>query len=283
MTSNEACFPSSQSKDLPTPEEVDRSTDVIYDFVPGGRRVVGLDNNIIVKYGANIDLKEAESISFVSRNTNIPVPNVLGTYTHDSKNYIFMSRVTGIPLSECLYSLSSTEYDTIAVDMKGYIDQLRGLRIEEFEESSFIGSVGRGECKDKIFRAGSDKRGPFSSELEMHLNICDRWIDLRSWGNQKRDNYIHILRRMYTENSTHAIRFTHGDLSPCNIMVDKGHVVGILDWQEAGWYPEYWEYVNMMQGCAGLWDTLWPLKIEEILQPYDYMRLIHQPIRNQLQ
>jgi len=66
-------------------------------------------------------------------------------------------------------------------------------------------------------------------------------------------------------------------------MVDKGHIVGILDWQEAGWYPEYWEYINMMQECAGLWDTLWPLKIEEILQPSDYMRLIHQSIRNRLQ
>src|SRR5208282_5711831 len=150
MISNEACFLSSHSKDLPTPEEVDLSTAVIYDFVPGGRRVVGLDNNIVVKYGANIDLNEAESISFVSRNTIIPVPNVLGTYTHDSKNYIFMSHVKGIPLSECLYSLSSTEYDTIAADMKVYIDHLRGLRIEEFEESSFIGSIDRGECKDKI-------------------------------------------------------------------------------------------------------------------------------------
>jgi aminoglycoside phosphotransferase (APT) family kinase protein len=28
--------------------------------------------------------------------------------------------------------------------------------------------------------------------------------------------------------------FTHRDLSACNIMVDKGHVVGILDWQGAG-------------------------------------------------
>ena len=55
----------------------------------------------------------------------------------------------------------------------------------------------------------------------------------------KPDYYIHILRRMYAENSYRSIRFTDADLSPGNIMVDKGHVMGILDWQEAGWYPEY--------------------------------------------
>ena len=268
--------------ELPTPEEVEGSTDVIYNFIPGGRRVIGLDN-LVVKYRTNIDLDEAKSTSFVARNTTIPVPNILGTYTHNSKNYIVMTRVQGVLLSERLHSLSATEYDTMVAEMKVYIDQLRGLRIEEFAESSYIGSVGRRECKDKIFRAGSDKRGPFVTEAEMHSNICDRWVDLRSWGNTKADYYIHILRRMYAENSNHAIRFTHADLSPGNIMVDKGHVMGILDWQEAGWYPEYWEYVNAMQGCGGVWDTLWPLQIEKILQPYDYMRLIALPIRAQLQ
>jgi len=269
--------------ELPSPQQVEQSTDVLYEFKIGGRRVVGLDGGIVVKYGANIDLEEANSTSFVSRNTNIPVPKILGTYTANSKNFIFMSRVQGKPLSESVHSLSAQEFDTIAVELTLCLDQLRALRIQTFEQSSYIGSIGHGECKDAIFRAGSDKRGPFSTELEMHSNICDRWLDLRSWGNNKTDNYIHILRRMYFENSSHEIRFTHGDLSPCNIMIHQGHVSGILDWQEAGWYPEYWEYVNAMGGCAGIWDTLWPLQIEKILQPYDYMRLIHQPVRAQLQ
>lgn len=40
------------------------------------------------------------------------------------------------------------------------------------------------------------------------------------------------------------IIFTHGDLVPRNIMVRNGGIVSILDWEMAGFYPEYWEYVK---------------------------------------
>ena len=42
--------------------------------------------------------------------------------------------------------------------------------------------------------------------------------------------------------------FTHADIAPHNILVDdKGQITGILDWELAGWYPEYWEYANIMK------------------------------------
>ena len=34
---------------------------------------------------------------------------------------------------------------------------------------------------------------------------------------------------------------THGDLSSFNILVRGDRVVGIIDWETAG-YPSYWEY-----------------------------------------
>lgn len=37
---------------------------------------------------------------------------------------------------------------------------------------------------------------------------------------------------------------THGDLNTANIMVPDGHVSGIIDWEHAGYYPDWWEYVN---------------------------------------
>jgi thiamine kinase-like enzyme len=40
---------------------------------------------------------------------------------------------------------------------------------------------------------------------------------------------------------------THGDLCPLNILVESKdilHIAGIVDWETAGAYPEYWEYVN---------------------------------------
>ncbi len=43
----------------------------------------------------------------------------------------------------------------------------------------------------------------------------------------------------------YAAKFTHSDLVTKNIMVDDdAHVVGIVDWEFSGWYPEYWEYTK---------------------------------------
>lgn len=43
----------------------------------------------------------------------------------------------------------------------------------------------------------------------------------------------------------HRVVFTHGDLAPRNIMVsEEGKVTGVIDWEDAGWYPAYWEYVK---------------------------------------
>lgn len=41
------------------------------------------------------------------------------------------------------------------------------------------------------------------------------------------------------------VLLTHGDLSPRNIIVKEGRVQALLDWEFAGWYPEYWEYVKL--------------------------------------
>jgi len=36
--------------------------------------------------------------------------------------------------------------------------------------------------------------------------------------------------------------FTHGDVAPRNIMVgEAGNVTGTINWETAGWYPDYWE------------------------------------------
>jgi thiamine kinase-like enzyme len=38
--------------------------------------------------------------------------------------------------------------------------------------------------------------------------------------------------------------FTHSDLNPFNILLQGDRVVGIIDWESAGWYPQYWEYTS---------------------------------------
>jgi aminoglycoside phosphotransferase (APT) family kinase protein len=66
------------------------------------------------------------------------------------------------------------------------------------------------------------------------------------------------------------VYFTHGDLTLRNIMVSGPpglcRVTAIIDWEQAGWYPEYWEFCKMHFGVAGdhEWDIYdWPSKVLE--------------------
>lgn len=45
-----------------------------------------------------------------------------------------------------------------------------------------------------------------------------------------------------------GVKFTHGDIKHHNILVDEdGHITGLLDWESAGWYPEFWEYTTALR------------------------------------
>ncbi|KAF9219426.1 hypothetical protein BS17DRAFT_789246 [Gyrodon lividus] len=38
---------------------------------------------------------------------------------------------------------------------------------------------------------------------------------------------------------------SHGDLLPRNIILDGSTIIATVDWESAGFYPEYWEYCRM--------------------------------------
>jgi len=122
-----------------------------------------------------------------------------------------MTRLPGTPLSECLYSLNPEEFNTISEDMKTYLTELRSLRVENFEQRSYIGAVGFREVKDKMFRTvrKGRERGPLDTVSDFHNNIWERWEDATSQS--KPNNYVHVIRLMYAERCNNQILFTHGD------------------------------------------------------------------------
>ncbi|CEJ92147.1 Putative Serine/threonine protein kinase [[Torrubiella] hemipterigena] len=55
----------------------------------------------------------------------------------------------------------------------------------------------------------------------------------------------------------HEIVFTPGDIAARNILIREGRIAAIIDWEFAGWYPAYWEYVFALRGLDNVdWNTL---------------------------
>lgn len=57
------------------------------------------------------------------------------------------------------------------------------------------------------------------------------------------EKYVNVLFSRFPTDT--KVYLTHGDLLPRNIMVEGSTVTGIIDWENAGYYPEFWEYCRM--------------------------------------
>lgn len=73
----------------------------------------------------------------------------------------------------------------------------------------------------------------------------------------------------------HRICFTHGDIAPRNILISLNaegptdvEVVALVDWEQAGWRPEFWETAKFSYGL--IQTSEWAqMAREEIFTSYD--------------
>jgi hypothetical protein len=96
--------------------------------------------------------------------------------------------------------------------------------------------------------------GPCRDEAEFNFLLLaparSDWART-SWPDY--ENQLAKAERLHA--GRHEVVFTHGDISPHNILVlDDGSVSALLDWEAAGWYPEYWEFTTAWRWEeAGSW------------------------------
>ncbi|KAJ1651428.1 hypothetical protein IWQ61_008003 [Dispira simplex] len=75
--------------------------------------------------------------------------------------------------------------------------------------------------------------------------------------------------------SSYDIIFSHGNLALQNILVDsESNIAAITNWEYAGFYPEYWDYVRVLSGK--IWETDWPNRMREVMRPYDALSYVHR-------
>ncbi|MCJ1361186.1 hypothetical protein MMC16_000284 [Acarospora aff. strigata] len=178
----------------------------------------------------------------VARAAGLPVPKVLCYGEHPDTPHapisILMTRMPGRELSAVYRILSSEKQATIRSELKTYLDVMRswpnpwgGDRICSVSGTA-IRSV----------RVPFHSMGPYENETELNdYLIKPAWND----GFKSVSDYEEALATAKQMQSIpHKVVFTHGDLLHHNILIHDGHVSAILDWEAAGWLPEYWEYTT---------------------------------------
>jgi aminoglycoside phosphotransferase (APT) family kinase protein len=139
--------------------------------------------------------------------------------------------VEGQTLEKIWPTLSAEGKRDICRQLREILDTMRKAE----PPAAHIGSCGDAGTVFDARLYASRTGGPFTSEAQLNEFILDIW-DLTPKPMQD------ALRKH--QRTDHKIVFSHGDLHQGNIMVKDGKITGLIDWETAGWYPEYWDYVK---------------------------------------
>lgn len=264
---------------LPTIAEIEAAAEVL-SMPDNSAKVVRVKEQFAVKFGNGIPLSEAENMKFLAANSKVPVPKVYTAFIDPETNqtFIIMEYVRGDNLQELLPSLTPTEKAIICKLVKDAIIELRKI-----PPPGYLGTLNRQPYHDGVFWTKDNDpliSGPFANQKEMNRGILERLRQTES------SQYIQLLQK--TIDSTlhdHHHVFTHGDLQPKNIMVEKAgsrddgipaFKITLIDWEIAGWYPEYWDFCNATISCRFKPD--WLELIPDILDQYPVEYLMMQVV-----
>lgn len=216
-----------------------------------GRQIARLGEDRVVKSGRNLRAHEAANLRYIAENTTIPIPKVHDVRWEDGKvTAIVMDYMPGKRLEEAWDTMDHEQKLCTARELHDYVSQLRALK------GTYIGGADSG--KAIIGQRAAIEGGPFETEKLFNEFILADIVKIVP------DMLQHYAKHALQDN--HEIVFTHSDFAPRNILVDEsGKVTAILDWEDAGWYPEYWEYFKALQHPRPMPD--WLDYLSHILPP----------------
>ncbi|OJD21109.1 hypothetical protein ACJ73_07556 [Blastomyces percursus] len=197
---------------------------------------VQLPFGLVMKWTDRTSIEEVVSMQMAGA-AGIPVPRVLNCGEHPKDPFkisILMTRLPGVPLENSAEELQ--------VD-------LEEPWLEELSKSFHL-LPDRNALRST--RVPRHIMGPFTD----HTQLLEYLISPASpHALTTMLEYEDTLARVQTlKQRDYRITFTHGDFKAHNILIgDDGHLSGFLDWESAGWYPEYWEYTTAMRFGKGSW------------------------------
>ncbi|KAF2762717.1 hypothetical protein EJ05DRAFT_534213 [Pseudovirgaria hyperparasitica] len=256
---------------LPSETSILESTTVFRDDV-SHHRVVAVGSHFIAKHGKGVIELEGQVLLFLEHHLKAcsQVPKLYAMYRIPSTGHmcLIMQRMPGETLDSLWPGLSEFEKSEVCTKLKELFTLIRDI-----PAPPLYGSVDGSRFDHYLFYSRERDReicGPFDSEEQFNGALVKR---LRfDWARMGR----HSFRADFYERNLgktlagHRPVFSHSDLQRKNVVVlrdaSRGFEVSLIDFEEAGWFPTYWEYFTALQGVS--WDDDWAEQIEKILDPW---------------
>jgi hypothetical protein len=218
--------------------------------------VLFISDNLCIKFGPLRHLPEASTIQFIAEHTSIPVPKIYCAFIHKGWTYIAMERLKGEMVGRNWGLRSAESKAKILLQLKKMVEEMRSIR--PLQEQG-VSNVDGGPLWDCRLPGISLCHGPFKTIHDFHKYLRG--------GCEAHPDHLPEINKLIALQDRHCLPpvFTHGDLSSLNVLVRGDQIVGIIDWETAGWYPSYWEYTTAWQ--VNPRNYFWRGEIDKFLEP----------------
>lgn len=163
---------------------------------------------------------------------NIPVARHLGfEQLEGDMCCLRQSFIAGETLDKAWPDMTSEQKQNAALQIRAIIDTFRGLT----PQSQVIQSVDEGPAW--WLRGMYDVHGgPFYDEASFNQRAYEIFDKAPAPVKRALKDFMP---------TGHRIVLAHGDLAQRNFLItNKETITGLIDWEYAGWFPEYWDYVK---------------------------------------
>ncbi|RBR03966.1 hypothetical protein FVER53590_29578 [Fusarium verticillioides] len=177
-------------------------------------------------------VNEFGALKLVRSQNKVPVPRPLDLVSDSDASYLLTTTTPGQRLGSYIDTLGDDDLDIFRHDMQKYMAQLRLVSRQGEQKHAISNAVG-GPCYDYRTVACQDYDeergdffGPFTDEEEFNDTLRTPALP----------DAFH--------STGHDIVFTHSDINMRNVLIHNGRISGIVDWENSGWFPDYWEYTK---------------------------------------
>lgn len=218
---------------------------------------------LLLKRSDRTESTEADALRFLNAAVpHLPIPKLIDSFHLDGVAYTLMTKLPGCDLARIDEEQEPTveEMKVIAEDLLVIIEALwRIPQPKELNGQVMVSASEGGLPHPAVFRERLG--GPYASTHELYQSVSLNMADLPP----------DYFKAIFAD----PVVWTHTDLTMRNVMIHKGRVSGVIDWEDAGWLPRHWLLHNLRlprPGCQGIWARYWLFEHRfppEVEEPYN--------------
>lgn len=217
---------------------------------------------LILKWSDRTRIEEAVATQ-MARSAGMPVPKILCYGEDPSDDFmpvsILMTRLPGWSLDNCFEPFDVEEEQPWFEELSRCVKAMRQWE-SPFPQHQISSAIGSSIITQRV---PGHSMGPFANEDQMYDYL---FAPVSKHGFSSPEEFDRTLSEAQKfRRLSHQVTFTHGDLKAHNLLVDEDYrLSGFLDWECAGWCPEYWDFTtSMLLGRDSWWHQAMSILSEE--------------------